>query len=111
MQSFNQVNQGSDNFASRIMKNHHEENSVFTYFGLIFYCYPLILVNELRANKLKFNDLKISKNEKTCLSIQNSQKGRFWEFINRKTIKTAFAKAMAGKEGVRHQELGAGPRV
>ena len=28
-------------------KNRHEENHVFTYFLLIFYCYLLILVNEL----------------------------------------------------------------
>ena len=39
---------------------------------------------------LKINMLKIEKNEKTCLSIQNSQKWRFWEFINRKTMKRTF---------------------
>ena len=41
------------------MKNYHEENSVFIHFLLIFYCYLLILVNELRVNILKFNKLKI----------------------------------------------------
>ena len=41
-----------------IPKNRHEENRVFTYFLLIFYCYLLILVNELRANQLKINRLK-----------------------------------------------------
>ena len=31
----------------------NEENRVFTYFRLIFYCYLLIFVNELRASILK----------------------------------------------------------
>ena len=59
------------------MKNHHEENSVFTHFRLIFYCYLLIIVNELGVKILKFNNLKNEKNEnivKTMVSILNRQK-------------------------------------
>ena len=48
------MNPSSDNFSGesdfsyrRNDKKRYEENRVFTYFGLIFYCYLLIPVNEL----------------------------------------------------------------
>jgi len=43
----------------------------------------------------KTNEIQIAKNEIRQLSIQNSQKGRFRAFINRKTMGTAFAQASA----------------
>ena len=39
----------------------NEENLVFTHFRLIFYCYLLIPINELRVKLLKFNNLKNEK--------------------------------------------------
>jgi len=40
------------------MKNYYEGNRVFGYSGLIFYCYLLILVNELGAKFQNINQLK-----------------------------------------------------
>ena len=39
--------------------------------------------------------LKMKKNKNIVISIQNVQKWRFWRFINRKTMGTAFVKTMA----------------
>ncbi len=53
------MNQGSDNFGREQLKKHYEESSVLIHFLLMFHCYLLIIVNELRVNILKFNYLKI----------------------------------------------------
>ena len=60
------------------VENRNEENSVFTYFLLIFYCYLLIFVNELRVN--------ISKS-----IYYKSKKMKFGKEQSR-TLETAFLK-------------------
>ena len=71
------MNQGSDIFGREQLEKRHEENSVFTRFLLIFYCYLLILVNELSANLLKINNLKNKKNENAERTAQFAGNGVF----------------------------------
>ena len=58
------------------MKNHHKENRIFGHSLLIFYCYLLIIVNELRVNSLNFSKLKNEKNENIVTSMVSIGKGQ-----------------------------------
>jgi hypothetical protein len=64
----------------------------------------LIFVNELRVSNLKSTHKKREKIKKTIISIQNSQKGRFWRFINRKAIEMAFL-SVVGEDADHGQEM------
>jgi len=65
--------------AVEVTKKSNEENSVFTHFLLIFYCYLLIIVNELCASILRSTCYKSKKMKKQEDQSRMVKKGVFRE--------------------------------